>query len=120
MDDDRIWDFERSLWLGDAAQYRALVDDECVMVLPQPPYVLAGAAATDRVSSTPHWQEVAFSGQTVSRPQEGLIVIGYTAHASREEGEDYEAHCTSTLRRLSHEEWRVVQHQQTLSAGSVG
>lgn len=117
MDDDRLWNFERSLWLGDAEQYRALVDEDCVMVLPQPPYVIAGTAATERVSETPHWEDVSFSDQSVSRPQEGLIVIGYTAHASRSGGEDYEAHCTSTLRRLSHEEWRVVQHQQTPTIG---
>ncbi|MYL98630.1 DUF4440 domain-containing protein [Novosphingobium sp. FGD1] len=113
MEDNRIWEFERSLWLGDEAQYRTLVDEECVMVLPQPPFVISGEEAAGRVSDTPRWDDVTFSDQTVSRPQEGLIVIGYTARATREGGDDYEAHCTSTLRRLSHEEWRVVQHQQT-------
>lgn len=115
MDDDRIWDFERSLWLGDDAQYDALVDDECVMVLPQPPFIFSGAEALEKVSNTPRWEEVAFSDQSVVRPQEGLIVIGYTAQATRGGGDAYEAHCTSTLRRLSHEEWRVVQHQQTVA-----
>jgi len=27
--------------------------------------------------------------------------------------ERYVAHCTSTYRRLEHEVWKVVQHQQT-------
>ena len=40
MDDNRIWEFEESLWTGDAEHYRALIDDECVMVLPEQPFVL--------------------------------------------------------------------------------
>ena len=47
------------------------------------------------------------------RPQEGLIVIGYTVDAEKDGGEKYAAHCTSTYRRLEHEVWKVVQHQQT-------
>ncbi len=115
MEDERIWDFERSLWLGGETHYRDLVDEGCVMVLPQPPYVFSGSGAKERLSDTPRWQKVAFSDQTVSRPQDGLIVIGYTARAQHSDRGDYVAHCTSTLRRLAHEEWRVIQHQQTLT-----
>jgi ketosteroid isomerase-like protein len=49
----------------------------------------------------------------VRRPEEGLIVLAYKAEAKKEGGEAYTAHCTSVLRRLAHDEWRVVQHQQT-------
>jgi len=38
------------------------------------------------------------------RPQEGLIVISYRAKASREDAQGYEAHCTSTYRRVVHED----------------
>ena len=113
MDDDRVWTFEESLWTADAARYRELIDDECVMVVPAEPFVVTGGQAMDTVANTPRWQSVRFSNQQIKRPQEGLIVIGYTVEASRDE-ERYLAHCTSTYRRLSHEEWRVVQHQQTL------
>lgn len=113
MEDDRIWDFEKSLWTGGPERYRELVDDECLMVLPAPPFIMSGAQAIEAVSDTPRWQEVEFSNSQIARPQEGLIVIAYDARASRGD-ETYHAYCTSTLRRLSHEEWRVVQHQQTL------
>ena len=36
------------------------------------------------------------------------------AQATREGGGDYVAWCTSTYRRLEHEVWKVVQHQQTV------
>ncbi|GGE01912.1 hypothetical protein GCM10011529_05360 [Polymorphobacter glacialis] len=119
MDDDRIWAFEESLWVGDAAHYHELIDDECVMVLPAPPFVMSGAEAIEAVSSTPRWERVEFSEQQVKRPQEGLIVIAYHVVASREGSDPYSAYCTTVMRWLSHEVWRVVQHQQTLR-GVVG
>lgn len=112
MDDDRVWSFEKSLWTCDADHYRELVDQECLMVLPQPPFVLGGTRAIEAVASTPRWAEIEILDKRISRPQEGLIVIAYQAKARRD-GETYEAHCTSTYRRLEHEVWRVVQHQQT-------
>jgi hypothetical protein len=114
MEDRRIWAFEESLWTGDAENYRKLVDDECVMVLPEAPYVFTGQQATEAVVETPRWSKVTFSEQQVMRPQEGLLVIAYKAAAEREGTDTYSAFCTTTMRRLEHDEWRVVQHQQTL------
>lgn len=113
MDDDRVWAFEESLWTGDADHYRESIDESVLMVVPQPPYVLESAAAVAAVSNTPRWDEVTLSERRIVRPQEGLIVVAYRAEAAKQDGEKYVAHCTSTYRRLAHEEWKVVQHQQT-------
>lgn len=113
MDDDRVWAFEKSLWTGDAAHYRDLIDDDCLMVLPNPPYVMSRERAVEAVANTPRWSQIQISNGQIARPQDGLIVIAYKAEARRDEGDPYEAHCTSTYRRLEHDEWRVVQHQQT-------
>ena len=113
MEDSRVWEFEESLWTADADHYRESIDDACLMVLPTPPFVQTGEQAIQAVIDTPRWSQVTLSEQQVSRPQEGLIVVAYKAEASKEGGEAYTAWCTSTYRRLSHEEWRVVQHQQT-------
>jgi hypothetical protein len=120
MDDARIWGSEESLWTGDAEHYRATIDDECLMVLPEPPFVLRGAEAVAHVADTPRWERVALTDRKVSRPQEGLIVIAYTAGASAEGRTAYEAHCTTTYRRLAHDDWKVVQHQQTPPLASKG
>jgi hypothetical protein len=112
VDDSRVWTFEESLWTADAEHYRESIDDECLMVLPHPPYVLSGGQAIDAVTDTPRWDSVTLSERQVARPQEGLIVVAYRAEASKGD-EHYAAYCTSTYRRLAHEEWRVVQHQQT-------
>lgn len=113
MEDQRIWAFEESLWTGDAEHYRACVDDCCVMVLPTEPFVLSGDEAIAAVIDTPRWSSVELTDRKVMRPQEGLIVIAYKAEAAKDGKAPYQAYCTSTYRRLSHEEWRVVQHQQT-------
>lgn len=114
VDDARIWEFERSLWVGNAELYEDAIDDECLMVVPAPPFVLTGRQAIEAVKQTPRWLEVEFSNNRVARPQEGLIVVAYDVHAFKEDRE-YNAHCTSTYRRLEHQEWRVIQHQQTLA-----
>lgn len=112
MDDERVWSFEESLWTGGADHYRELVDDACLMALPQPPHILGGDQAIAAVADTPRWSSAAFEDGRIARPQEGLIVIAYSVKATKGD-ETYEAHCTSTYRRLSHGVWRVVQHQQT-------
>lgn len=112
MEDDRIWTFEHELWIGGADVYRERVSKDCLMALPEQPYLFGGEQATEAVEHTPRWEDVELSDRKVSRPQEGLIVIAYRAQARRGD-KSYHALCTSTLRRLAHEEWDVVQHQQT-------
>jgi hypothetical protein len=119
VDDDRIWNFEESLWTADAAHYEESVDDECLMVLPSPPFVFTGQQAIDAVKDTPRWEQVSLTERQVARPQEGLIVVAYKAEAHKG-GEAYTAYCTSTYRRLEHEVWTVVQHQQTPPLTSKG
>lgn len=112
MEDERIWKYEKELWTGGDAVYSDRVSGDCVMALPAEPYVFGGEQATKAVQDTPKWDQVEFLDTQVSRPQEGLIVIAYRVQAKRGD-QSYHAVCTSTLRRLAHEEWDVVQHQQT-------
>ncbi|TVV76155.1 DUF4440 domain-containing protein [Sphingomonas solaris] len=113
MEDNRVWEFESSLWTADADHYRESIDPAVVMVVPQPPYALTGEQAVEAVIATPRWTKVDLTERRVSRPQEGLIAVGYHVRAERDGVEPYEAWCTSTYRWLSHDNWKVVQHQQT-------
>jgi Domain of unknown function (DUF4440) len=115
MDDDRVWAFEGALWEGDPERYRAAIDEQSLMAVPAAPYLLQGTEAIEAMVNTPRWTEVTFSQQHVTRPQDGLVVVGYKVRANRPGGEAYEAYCTSTYRRVAHDEWRVVQHQQTIA-----
>lgn len=119
MDDERIRDFETSLWIGGEDIYRRSIDSECLMVVPAAPFVMSGSEAIEAVSRTPRWESVEFDDLRIGRPQEGLIVLAYGVRASRA-GEAYGAYCTSTYRRVAHEQWQVVQHQQTLVPAMQG
>jgi hypothetical protein len=112
MDDDRVRDFETALWIGGEDVYRRSIDPECLMVVPATPFLMSGSEAIDAVARTPRWESVEFEDLRIGRPQEGLIVLAYRVRASRG-GQAYGAHCTSTYRRVAHEQWQVVQHQQS-------
>ncbi len=115
MNDERIWNFEKSLWTADQDEYRHKISDDGIMVVPADPFVLQGRAAADAMAETPRWESVEFSEKKVSRPdgpEGGLIVIAYKADARRGDM-TYCAYCTSTLLRDGEQDWVVVQHQQT-------
>ena len=115
MNDERILEFERSLWLGGGDVYRRSVAQNCIMVVPAEPFLLRGEQAIAAVERTPRWSEVDISNLQIDRAQEGLIVIGYRADAKRGD-ERYTAYCTSTYQRVGEHEWKVIQHQQTVPA----
>ncbi|WP_394269241.1 DUF4440 domain-containing protein [Qipengyuania sp.] len=112
MDDQRLWDFERDLWIGGADTYETKVADDVVMVLPAAPFLYDRRAAIEAVKATPRWETVEFEDTRVERHQEGLISIAYRVRAAKGE-QSYHAVCTSTILRLGHENWVVIQHQQT-------
>jgi len=111
MDDDRVWNFETGLWKASEERYHERVDPECIMALSHAPYLFQGEAAVEAVTGTPEWDEVSFSNRSISRPQEGLIVVGYEVDAHKGDTH-FRAACTSVYRRIEHEEWTVVQHAQ--------
>jgi hypothetical protein len=119
MDDSRIWQFEESLWKASEELYRHRIAEDAQFVVPNKPFVLSGTQAAEAMATTPRWDDIAFTDQRVSRPHEGLIVIAYHAEA-RKGDETYTAWCTTTMLRHSHDDWVVIQHQQTppLSLGS--
>ena len=111
MEDERIWAMEEKLWRGGDEVYDRLVDENVVMALPAEPFLFSRDEAKAAVKDTPRWEEVRFSEQKVTRPEEGLIVIGYHVEAKRGE-ETYRCVASSTLMRRGHEDWTVVSHSQ--------
>ena len=119
MDDDRIIEFERALWVGGEDIYRRHVASDCLMVVPERPFLLRGEQAIESVEATPRWSEVDFSDFEINRPQEGLIVVAYHVEARRG-GQPYSAYCTSTYQKRGEEDWVVIQHQQTPRSTGAG
>lgn len=113
MEDQRIWEMEEKLWHGGEDVYEQLVDENVVMSLPAEPFIFSSEQAKGGVKNTPRWEQVRFSNQKVTRPHEGLIVIGYEVEASRGE-ETYHCYASSTLMRRAHDDWTVVHHSQVV------
>ncbi len=113
MEDARIWQMEEKLWHGGDEVYETLVDENVVMALPAEPFIFSRDSAKAAVKNTPVWEEVRFSDQKVSRPEEGLIVIGYQVEARRGD-ETYRCYASSTMMRRGHDDWTVVQHSQVV------
>jgi hypothetical protein len=118
MEDERIWAMEEKLWHGGDDVYERLVDENVVMSLPAEPFIFSREQAKEGVKNTPRWEEVRFSEQTVTRPHEGLIVIGYQVEAKRG-GEVYRCYASSTMMRRGHEDWTVVHHSQVVPPTAV-
>ena len=112
MNDERLWNFERSLWTEGPSVYDAKVAEDAVMALPAQPYVFNRDDAVHALKDTPVWEAVEFKNRRVERHQEGLIAIAYRASATRGD-EEYHALCTSVHLRLGHDNWVCIQHQQT-------
>ncbi len=115
MNDERIWQFEQSLWQAGEDEYLSKIAEKALPVVPAEPCVMEGADAAQAMAETPRWNSVEFSQKKVVRPdgpEGGLIVIAYRASATRDD-DKYNAWCTSTYLRHGHEDWVVVQHQQT-------
>jgi hypothetical protein len=113
VDDDRIWAFETSLWLGGADEYRGNISTHCLMALPAAPYLFDGASAVTAVVETPRWLSAELSDHHVSRIEDGLIVVSYHVIAEREDRAPYDAYCTSVYAKDQAGDWKVIQHQQT-------
>jgi hypothetical protein len=116
MDDQRAFAIEESLWTGDPAGYPDLIDPACLMVIPAPPHILPAAEALRSLTKGARWSRVTLHDPHIARPEEGLIVLAYRATANKDDGTNYVADCTSTWRRQGHENWKLVQHQQTPQA----
>jgi len=116
MEDQRIEAFERDLWVGNGDIYRNALSEDYLLVVPREPFVVSGEEAKSLLEQTPKWDDVRFSDMHISRPEEGLIVIAYRADAHRDP-QTYTAYCTTTMRRRGHEDWEILQHQQTVAPG---
>ena len=113
MDDTRVWNFEESLWRASEGRYHGQVDPECVMALSHAPYLFTARPRSRPSPPRRNGMTSPFSNRHISRPQEGLIVVGYEVKAQKGDT-TFTAACTSVYRQKAHEDWTVVQHAQVV------
>lgn len=106
-----VWDIERRLWLEGAEAYGECMAPDCVMAFAGVG-VMRGADIVESLREAPRWRDVTMSDQVEAAPTRETTVIAYVAEASRDEGQNYRALCTSTYLRVDGR-WAIAQHQQT-------
>lgn len=114
VDEDAAWELEERFWLEGSSIYDDLLDNECLMAFPGMG-VMRAADILDSLRDTPRWRSVQMTSRATGRPDETVLVLGYTAEGRRDGAEPYRCFCTSTYRR-DRGDWKLVQHQQTLAS----
>jgi len=110
--DEEVWDFEERFWTAGENYYRDALSPHCVMAFPSPAGIMAGPSIVQSLSGAARWSSVKMDQRKIVRPNATTIVLGYRAVGRRDEGQTYEAFCTSSYCGSANG-WKLVQHQQT-------
>ncbi|MFN7023409.1 MAG: DUF4440 domain-containing protein [Pseudorhizobium sp.] len=113
MNDEMAWKLEERLWLDGVSAYEDILDRACLMAFPGMG-VLPFADILNGLEGAARWTNVRMWDRTTSRAGNDLVVLGYTAEGQRKGESPYRCFCTSTYRAVG-ENWRLVQHQQTVA-----
>lgn len=106
-----LWGSERRLWLEGVSAYEELMASECVMAF-GPMGIMSNDQIIESLRQAPRWSEVEMSERTTTSPAENIAIIAYTARATRDGADPYEAICTSSY-VCSDGYWWLTHHQQT-------
>jgi len=109
---NEIWALEERLWTDGLAAYDELLAENCLMALPSPAGIMDRDEIVDSLKEAARWTRVKMNNRQHSTPIPDVIVLAYSASASRDDTEDYKALCTSTWHKLG-SDWKLFQHQQT-------
>ena len=109
---DDLFSLERKFWNGDAEFYRRNLDDTCLVAFTQ----MSGAFARDEIAATikggGRWRDIELSPEGLIEPAAGVAILTYRAHATRADGEAYDALVSSGYVRRD-KAWKMTFHQQT-------
>jgi hypothetical protein len=102
---------ERRLWTDGVEAYEELMAEDCTMVF-GPMGIMQRGDVIESLGQAPRWSEVTISKGSEKVHGQATAVLAYHARAKKEDGDSYEAVCTSTyIQEGGH--WRIAQHQQT-------
>ncbi|WP_048649068.1 nuclear transport factor 2 family protein [Nitratireductor soli] len=106
-----LWSMEQRLWTDGVAAFAELMAKDCVMVF-GPMGIMRRGDVVESLRQAPRWSTASMSSRFEKTYGQATVVLAYHARAQKEDGDTYEAVCTSTyIDEDGH--WRMAQHQQT-------
>jgi hypothetical protein len=116
---DSLIELERKFWNGNAGFYRQNLDETCLIAFAQ----MSGAFGKEDIASTikngERWHDIDISVKGVVEPAPGVAILTYKAHATRANGQPYDALVSSGYVQRD-KAWKMAFHQQTpLAAAQI-
>ncbi|SFP19580.1 hypothetical protein [Tranquillimonas alkanivorans] len=111
-DADHLWTLEHDYWTCGEGQRRETTDTCCVMAFGSPTGIVTGEELHEAHDAAPDWTSVEMLDRVLKKPDVGVAVLGYRAHARTQDGGEHRVICTSVWVRHD-SDWCHIQHQQT-------
>lgn len=110
--EDDLFALEEKFWPGDAAFYRAHLDERCVVAFTE----MAGAMTKEQIAGMvkdgQRWRDLKLARKGFYQPTRDVAFITYEASATRDNGAPHKAHVSSGYVDRGGE-WKMAFHQQT-------
>jgi hypothetical protein len=110
-DTDRLWDFERGVWLDGIPHCERHLAPDARMVFPEPAGILDADGILQGLDGAPRWEAVTFEAQHAAQSGD-TVVLSYRATAHRPGDAPYRVLCSSTYVRQGGG-WKLLMHQHT-------
>ncbi|MGX9145990.1 hypothetical protein [Mesorhizobium sp. 128a] len=107
-----LLELEKGFWTGDAAYYAANADVECLVAFPDMAKAMDNADLAKTATKPRRWRDLDIKLKGMVEPGSDIVMLTYEAHATRENGEAYDALVsTGYVHRVNG--WKMMFHSQT-------
>ena len=103
---------EKKFWTSGEAFYRQNVDDTCLIAFTEMAGVFDKAEIAATAKDDKRWRDVEIKQKGLIEPTPNVAILSYEAHATRHDGQPYEA-LVSTGYVKRDGAWKMAFHQQT-------
>ncbi|MGX5842845.1 hypothetical protein ACWGTI_19180 [Mesorhizobium sp. ArgA1] len=107
-----LLELEKGFWTGDEAYYAANADVECLVAFPDMAKAMDNADLAKTATKPRRWRDLDIKLKGMVEPGSDIVMLTYEAHATRENGEAYDALVsTGYVHRVNG--WKMMFHSQT-------
>jgi hypothetical protein len=110
--EDELFTLEEAFWPGDAAFYRAHLDEHCVIAFTEMAGLMGKEQIAGMIKDGQRWRDLKLTRKGFLAPTREVAIITYEINATRENGAPHKAHVSSVYVDRGGD-WKMAFHQQT-------